>query len=316
MTAPRLSIGLPVWNGENFLAESIESILDQQGVDFELVISDNASTDRTPEICAHYAARDSRVRCHRQPVNRGCAWNCNRVFALASAPLFKWQAHDDVCLPGMFRRCVEALERAPESVVLAHPRTELVDARRRPVTDCYLPESLDLRDPRPHRRLARLLRTVTMGRAQFGVIRSSALRRTRLYDRLIAADFVLLAELAMLGEFHELPETLFQRRLHETISTRANADEDALIRWWDPSQRRYRHLLPPLLRLGPEFLRSIRRLPLPPAERLRCGAVAAWVWHSRELRNAAGRWRHRRSPGAAEEPDRDHSRTHAATTPS
>lgn len=315
MTTPRLSIGLPVWNGENFLAESIDSILTQEGVDFELIISDNASSDRTPEICAHYAARDKRVRYHRQPANRGCAWNYNHVFSLASAPLFKWQAHDDVCLPGMFRRCVDALERAPESVVLAHTRTEIVDARRQSLTACYLPESLDLRDPRPHRRLARLLRHVTMGRAQFGVIRSSALRRTRLYERMIAADFVLLAELAMLGEFHELPEVLFQRRLHETISTRANRNEDALIRWWDPSQRHYRHLLPPMLRLGPVFLRSIRRLPLRPAERLRCGAVALWVWHARELRNTVGRWRNRRYSRVTEEPDPPRPGTRTATNP-
>lgn len=293
MTSPRLSVGLPVYNGAEFLAESIESVLAQDLTDFELVISDNGSTDSTPDICAHYAARDARVRVHREPVNRGGAWNYNRVFSLAKAPIFKWQAHDDVCLPGMFRRCVPELEQAPPSVALLFPETELVDAHRCPIRTGILPEPLETRDPRPHRRLAHVLRHMTMVRPQFGFIRAAALRQTRLYDRIIAADFVLLAELALLGELWAVPEPLFQRRLHPRISTRASRGEAALLRWWDPTLRSTSHLFPPMLRLGSEYLRSIRRLPLPLRQRILCSAVALWVWHERELRNLAGHARQR-----------------------
>ncbi len=293
MTTPRLSVGLPVYNGADFLAESIESVLAQDLADFELVISDNGSTDSTPDICAHYAARDRRVRYHREPVNRGGAWNYNRVFTLAAAPIFKWQAHDDVCLPGLFRRCVPELEQAPPAVALVFPETELVDAHRRPIRQGILPEPLETRDPRPHRRLAHVLRHMTMVRPQFGFIRAAALRQTRLYATMIAADFVLLAELALLGELWAVPEPLFQRRLHPHISTRASHSESALLQWWDPTLRPTRHLFPPLLRLGGEYLRSIRRLPLPLNEKLLCSAVALWVWHERELRNLAGRTRRR-----------------------
>ena len=96
---PRVSVGIPVFNGERFLAETIESILAQTFKDFEIVISDNASTDRTEEICRSYAARDPRIRYNRNDTNRGAAWNHNRVFELARGEYFKWQSHDDFCAP-------------------------------------------------------------------------------------------------------------------------------------------------------------------------------------------------------------------------
>ena len=68
---PRLSIGLPVYNGENYLAESLEALLGQTYEDFELIISDNASTDGTADICQRYGKQDSRIRYIRQPRNIG-----------------------------------------------------------------------------------------------------------------------------------------------------------------------------------------------------------------------------------------------------
>ena len=96
---PRVSIGLPVYNGENFLEFALDSILGQTFQDFELIISDNASTDATESICRRYAAKDSRIRYYRNPNNQGAAQNYNRVFALARGEYFKWAAHDDVCKP-------------------------------------------------------------------------------------------------------------------------------------------------------------------------------------------------------------------------
>ncbi|HWL14160.1 MAG TPA: glycosyltransferase family 2 protein [Opitutus sp.] len=301
MHTPHLSVGLPVFNGANFLAESIESVLRQDFADFELIVSDNGSTDETPEICRHYAAADPRIRVIRHEINRGGAWNFNHVFALGRAPFFKWQAHDDVCLPGFFRRCLDLLAAARPPVVIAYPRMELIDEHGRPL-DHFLPESMETRRAQPHQRIAHVLRTMTMGRPQFGIIRTDALRRTRLYLPVIAADFVLLSELALLGEFWEVPETLFQRRIHSGCSTRANRGLDELQQWWDPSQRRYRRWLPPMLRLGLEFVRSTHRLPLPAHEKLLCDANALWVWYFRQLRNYGGRWRRRLFHGLRPQP--------------
>ena len=290
MPTPRLSVGIPVYNGEKFLASSIESVLRQDFTDFELIISDNGSTDRTPEIAAAFAAADPRVRFHRVESNQGGAWNFNRVFELSTAPLFKWQAHDDLCLPGFFRKCIEVFDRAPASVVVVYPRTLVTDEHGQPLPE-YFPERMETRRPLPYQRLDDVLRRMTMVRAQFGLIRASALRQTRLFDRMIAADFVLFAELALIGEIWQVPETLFQRRIHANISTKANRGANQLIQWWDPGMRKYRGVLPPMLRLGWEYVRSIRRLPLAPIEKLRCTAVALWTWHVRELRNLGGQYK-------------------------
>ena len=96
---PRVSIGLPVYNGDNYLAETLDSILAQTFTDFELIISDNGSTDRTEAICRRYAAQDHRVRYVRNPSNLGAARNYKRAFELARGEYFKWNGHDDPLAP-------------------------------------------------------------------------------------------------------------------------------------------------------------------------------------------------------------------------
>ena len=73
MSQPRVSVCLPVYNGEQFVAEAIRSVLAQDFADFELIITDNASTDGTADICRQWCRADPRVRYHRAPVNRGLA---------------------------------------------------------------------------------------------------------------------------------------------------------------------------------------------------------------------------------------------------
>ena len=128
---PRLSIGLPVFNGEQFIRAAVESILAQSFSDFELIISDNASTDMTPAICREYAQRDSRIRFIQQSENRGGAWNFNHVFSLARGSYFKWAPCDDVIAPTYLERCIEALDRTP-AAVLAQARVIKDQRSRRP----------------------------------------------------------------------------------------------------------------------------------------------------------------------------------------
>jgi glycosyltransferase involved in cell wall biosynthesis len=93
---PRLTVGLPVYNGEKYLAESLEALLGQSYEDFELIISDNASTDGTADICRRYGEQDSRIRYVRQSRNIGCAPNHNFVVKEARGELFKWASDDDL----------------------------------------------------------------------------------------------------------------------------------------------------------------------------------------------------------------------------
>ena len=125
-TMPRLTIGLPVYNGERYLAESIEALLGQSYTDFELIISDNASTDDTSLICGRYAKQDSRIRYYRQPRNVGLAPNHNFCARQARGELFKWAAADDLYHRDLLLRCVEVLDERPE-VVLVHSYTAMID---------------------------------------------------------------------------------------------------------------------------------------------------------------------------------------------
>ena len=116
MTTPRVTIGLPVFNGERFLRESVESVLGQDFGDLELLVADNASTDATLDIVHEFAAADRRVRVLRSDRNRGAAWNYNRLVGEARGELFRWHAHDDVLLPAAVQRCVTALDADPGAV--------------------------------------------------------------------------------------------------------------------------------------------------------------------------------------------------------
>jgi glycosyltransferase involved in cell wall biosynthesis len=221
---PRLSIGMPVHNGARFLAAAIDSLLTQTWGDFELIISDNASTDATPEICREYVARDARVRYVRSDENHGAAWNFNRAFELGRGELFKWAAHDDLCAPEFLERCVSALDRHPE-VIWCHSRRAEVDESGRvlphdPTALGGTVEEADAAAERLHAastRRERFREVLLAPGARFdiyGVGRRDAFARTRLHREFYGADKVFLVEMAALGPWREIPELLFQMRRH------------------------------------------------------------------------------------------------------
>jgi glycosyltransferase involved in cell wall biosynthesis len=262
---PTVSIALPVFNGEDFLGDALDSILAQSYADFELIICDNASDDRTREICEAYSASDDRVRYLGSDVNRGAAWNYNRGLEAASGRYFKWASHDDLCAPTYIERCVEVLDRASESVVLAYPKTVLIDGAGqflRPYED-----GLNLRSPRPHRRLRALIRNLVMSNAVFGLIRRDALEKTRRHGTYVSADYILLAELALLGQFWEIPEPLFLRREHSLMSRRANKSTEELAEWFETGAGAERRS--EFLRLFAEYLGALDRAPLTAIDRMR-----------------------------------------------
>jgi glycosyltransferase involved in cell wall biosynthesis len=263
---------VPVFNGDRFLERALDGLLGQTYSDFELVIADNASTDRTEQIVRAYAARDERIRYHRSEENRGASWNFNRGFNLCAGEYFKWSAHDDLCEPTFLERCVAALDAEPRAV-LVYPKTRVIDEFGEVVGDHE--DGLALRDRAPHDRIRQLVPALGYANPIYGLIRSSALRRTRLLGTYPSADYVLLAELALLGEFVELPERLFRRRLHPQTSRQANRSPAAAANWFEPNARnRFRT---EAWRLCFEYLVAISHAPLAPSERLRCLATFARV---------------------------------------
>jgi glycosyltransferase involved in cell wall biosynthesis len=257
---------MPVHNGARFLEATLEGLLAQTHADFELVIADNASTDATREICLRAVADDDRVRYVGSDVNRGATWNFNRAFTLTSGEYFKWAAYDDLCRPEFLTRCLEALEEDP-GAVLAYPKTRLIDETGATVSDHE--DGLALGQATPHARLAALVPALGYANPIYGVIRSSALRQTRLLGAYPTADYVLLAELALLGRFVEVPERLFLRRIHPAMSRQVNPDAASAATWFRPGARHRSESW----RLVIEHVRSIGRAPLHPSERLRCWAT-------------------------------------------
>ena len=285
--SPRVSIGLPVFNGAKYLPGALESLLHQEYKDFELIISDNASTDQTRGICEEFARQDSRIRYTRNDCNLGLAPNHNRVFTLSRGEFFKWAAHDDEYPSQMLKRYVEAFDVAPASVIVVYSACECIDELGNP--QCRRSDRVDKRDARPYRRLAHLLQHIGMYNCTYGLIRSEMLRKTRLHGSFPAADRVLFSELAMLGEFLELPEPLVRLRIHPGRSFAAHKSRQALRELFDPANKGKPDILSIEGRVQVELLKSAWRIPSRLPDRLLClwAALAASNW--RKFKNFGGR---------------------------
>lgn len=255
---PKISVGMPVYNGERFVAESIESVLSQTEGDFELIIADNASTDGTESICKDFAVRDERIRYVRNTSNIGAAGNYNLLLDLARGEFFRWSNADDLLAPTLHERCLSALRAHPEAV-LAYGKTVLIDDAGKTIEPYE--DGLDINDPRPSDRLRRYSSQVGMTNAIYGLMRTDAVRHTHVFGdgSLPAADTAFMAELIMHGGFVEIPEPLFYRRMHEGTTILARNDRVRETEFWTGTGTDARFRLP-VLRRNLLYLRRIWRL--------------------------------------------------------
>lgn len=217
-----------MYNGEEYLAESLDALLGQTYEDFELVISDNASTDGTQEICRKYAARDSRIRYLRLPRNIGATPNHNHVFAECRGELFKWASHDDLYARDLLRSCVEALDERPD-VILAHSGQAVIDGDGQVKVPYEYRLATD--SPYPPERFRSLL-FEPGGDDFYGVLRADVLRRVKPMDSYHHADRTFVAEIVLHGPFHQVPELLYFRRDHPTRAERANPSSAPAASTW------------------------------------------------------------------------------------
>ena len=283
---PRISVGMPVYNASRHLKRSIQSILGQTVTDLELVISDNASTDGSEEICREAAAADPRVRYVRNPQNVGAAANYNAVFERSRAPYFKWTAASDLCEATLLERCAAVLDSRPDAV-LCYPRTRLFDETAGTTID-YV-DDLDLQHEDPVARFIACQRQMRLNNAMNGVVRRSALSRTRLMGSFVSADCCMLVELALHGKFVEVPEFLFYRRMEPQTATRLKSTEE-VREHWDP--RSDAPLTLTEWKTAREYCGAVWRAPLSLSQRARlCAHLLRWTRWSRvklvgELRSA------------------------------
>jgi len=281
---PLVSIGLPVYNGERYLSKALDSLLAQTFKDFELIIADNGSTDKTESICLSYASRDKRIRYYREKENRGISWNFNRVFELSRGRYFKWAASDDICEPTFVSSCVKVLDRDP-SIVCCFTKTKNIDRSGNVLDHLADPTEADLlpskfirgRNSREnrldatsnclHRRFHDILLSTRWGVYCYGLMRTESLRRTGLILPYFGYEKVMMAELSLLGRFHVVPEFLFSQRIHpEASSNRASAKEKQRV--FDPNRVDSRTYL--RLHLLKGHIKAVWRFPLKPYDRMWC----------------------------------------------
>lgn len=207
-----VSVGLPVYNGEPYVGDAITSVLSQTYGNFELIISDNASTDATRDICMKYALMDKRIQYYRNERNMGASYNFNRVYSLSTGRYFKWIAADEGIEPEFLSRCVLVLDRCPDVVValskfIGHDEFRKVVQKRDYDYDIIYNCS--------HKRLKKLLlHTPNPVLPIWGLIRSSVLRQTQLIRPFVLSDHCLVVELVLKGKFAQVPDYLLHIRTH------------------------------------------------------------------------------------------------------
>ncbi len=280
---PTVGVGMPVYNGEQFLEAALQSHLEQTFDDFELLICDNASTDRTAEIARDYEAKDDRIRYLRSERNLGGNPNFNRAFRFSRGRYFRWAACDDTIAPEYLARTVALLEGDP-AAVLAHTQSGAIDRYGKPMMELAngfvdpdgtiehftLKSSSGrwLTNDSPSQRMRAIVHTGHKMSYIFGLMRRDALMGTLLHRPFYGTDRVLLAEMALQGTFLIDPEPLFFRRCHDANSSREGTDT-SLKDQWDAADKTY----PARIMVG--YLNAVAEADLGMSERLRAYAVVA-----------------------------------------
>lgn len=290
---PKVSIGLPVYNGENYVSFAIECVLRQTYSDWELVISDNGSTDRTAEICSAYAQHDARIRFFRVEENQGAAWNFNRVFELASGEYFRWLSHDDYMLPELLQVCVPVMDASPEIAVCA-TATGALDPEGFRIMDASGDSDLACQglnqeqerlrkqlsqSPLPSKRFRGILLYSRRCNEIYGLVRREMMAQTQLHPVYCGGEKVLLAEFALRGIVHEVPDMLFYVRWHTerfTSSSSTKEQEEHM----QPTVRRT-FALPHQYRATLGYLQLLAARGLSGADRVRCFFV--WMRFTLQL---------------------------------
>jgi len=283
---PKISVGMPVFNGEKYLPEAAESILAQDFPDFEFIISDNASTDGTRKLCEEYARRDPRVRYSRQEQNIGGPRNWNLVFGLSRGRYFKWASASDVWDPTFLSKTAKILDDMPD-VVLCYTRTVLIDHEGREIQ--RYEDVLHLLEEDPLERFRKLVVTIKLNNAQSGLIRSEALRKNGVEGLYAGGDNPLMAGLALHGKYYELPGYLYYRRMSPGAATVLSTPEE-MDEFLKPGKAGGVPLR--TWRLCADLFRRIHRSPLDPFAKLRLDAFAGRFsyWHKDALWRELSSW--------------------------
>lgn len=267
----RVNIGMPVYNGEKYIEESILSNLNQTFDDFVLYIADNASTDRTQEICRDYAAKDKRIVYIRNPKNLGAARNYSVCFTPSQSEYFRWSNSDDLIEPTLIERCVKFLDDH-QDYILVYGKTNLIDLSGKLLE--HYEDRLDLPDDSAAQRFKKLLTNIRLNNVLYGLMRRKPLAMTGLLKSYTGSDINLVGELSLYGKFHELDSYLFNRRIHPDACGSNIDDNEKQKEFWDPAKKS--HDLN-VVRSFFEYYRAVLRAPIPAREKLQLMMIVTKV---------------------------------------
>jgi glycosyltransferase involved in cell wall biosynthesis len=202
-----VSIGLPTFNRVGVLRRAMDSVLAQDYANFELVISDNASTDETQTLCEEFCRRDQRIRYIRQSTNLGAAGNFQAVLDQAQGQFFMWLGDDDWLDRGYLSECAR--------VLASHPEHQLVCGRASYFSDAeflFAEDPINLEDDAGSERVLSYFRKVTTNGMFYGVMRREVVSGLR-FQTMMAGDWLLMANLAYLGKTRTLESVAVNRAL-------------------------------------------------------------------------------------------------------
>jgi glycosyltransferase involved in cell wall biosynthesis len=291
---PRVAIGVPLYNGADHIATAIESLLAQTFGDFGLVLVDDCSTDETSALAARYAAEDERVLFVPGEERQGIIRNWRRAYRLAlerfpSAEYFAWASDHDLWRPGWLEALVERLDAAP-GAVLAYPLSPRISGTGEVIKEPWRFSTEGVE--RPASRLWKTCMGMRAGSMVYGLYRRSVLERLRVYRWVREPDNLLMAELSVQGEFHQIPEVLWERRFGGIANRRRQLDSLFLGRppW-------YAQLSPWIEHAGLIFWRYVLSGDRPVRNRLR--GLGLWLEFVIAMMLAiARRWNRKRFYGA------------------
>lgn len=251
-----VSIGLPVFNGEDYLEATLDALLNQSYTNFELIISDNASTDRTRAICEAYALRDTRICYHRQANNQGAIWNFTFTFHQAKGDYFMWASAHDLWHDNFIEACKEILD-LDSSVVLVYPFAYLINTDGETIAPML--HKLDTRGRKRALRTRIIIQDISSGNMFHGLFRRAVLQKCRLDIRSLGADLVILMEVGLHGSIAQIPQKLFYRREFRKKVTIKEQLESQLERI-DPLKKRHKFVY---WEMGKEYIISTLHARIP-----------------------------------------------------
>jgi glycosyltransferase involved in cell wall biosynthesis len=217
---PLVSIGLAVYNGENYLRQALDCFLKQDYTRFELIISDNASTDKTPDICREYAAKDNRIKYYRNDKNIGAIANFNRVFYLSCGDYFMWASHDDYREPSYIDTCLSAFDKS-DKIVLTGTACNCIDSSNNLMLIDKSLSTIGMNSVQRFRRYKHILHEYSTHRGGifYGLFDRQALNRIMPMKPIMTTDQILMLSLCFIGEFDTDQRVLLTRRMNGPSNT-------------------------------------------------------------------------------------------------